>query len=72
MLRTRRATGIRLDDPALPDAVAGFRDPSNTRRSLRTALSPVGNTARRDLGQSLRALRRRTRLSRKQVADMLG
>ena len=50
MLRARHAAGIRLDDPVFADTVGGYRDPSNTRRALRTALSPVGSTARRDLG----------------------
>ena len=72
VLRARHAAGIRLDDPIFTDTIGGFRDPTNVRRSLRTALSPVGSTARRDLGLSLRALRRETGLSRKQVADQLG
>ncbi|MEU4292754.1 helix-turn-helix domain-containing protein [Kribbella sp. NPDC026596] len=72
MLRTRHAAGIRLDDPIFADALGGFRDPSNTRRSLRTALSPVGSTARRNLGQSLQTLRRKVCLTRKQVAEALG
>jgi len=72
MLRTRHAAGIRLDDPVFADVLGGFRDPSNTRRTLRTALSPVGSTARRDLGLSLRALRRETGLTRKQVANTLN
>ncbi|MFI6833640.1 helix-turn-helix domain-containing protein [Kribbella sp. NPDC050241] len=71
-LRTRYAAGIRLDEPVFADALGGFRDPSNTRRSLRTALSPVGSTARRDLGRSLRTLRRKTGKTRKQVAEALG
>ncbi|NUR99167.1 MAG: helix-turn-helix domain-containing protein [Kribbellaceae bacterium] len=71
MLRTRQATGIRLDDPIFADALGGFRDPSNTRRALRTALSPVGSTARRDLGQTLRTLRRKARMTRKQAAEAL-
>ena len=71
VLRTRHATGIRLDDPVLADTLGSFRDPSNTRRALRNALSPVGNTARRDLGRSLRALRRQTGMTRKQLADHL-
>lgn len=71
MLRTRHAAGIRLDDPVFADSLGGGRDPSNTRRSLRTALSPVGSTARRDLGLSLRALRREAGMTRKQVADSL-
>lgn len=70
-LRTRHATGIRLDDTVFADTIGGYRDPSNTRRALRTALSPVGNTARRDLGLSLRTLRRETGMTRKQVADTL-
>ena len=72
MLRTRHAAGIRLDDPIFADTLGGYRDPSNTRRSLRTALSPVGSTARRDLGLTLRALRRQAGLTRKQVAKTLG
>ncbi|GAB2679523.1 helix-turn-helix domain-containing protein [Kribbella swartbergensis] len=70
-LRARQAAGIRLDNPVFADTIGGFRDPTNVRRSLRTALSPVGSTARRDLGLSLRALRRQTGMTRKQVADTL-
>jgi len=72
VVRTRHAAGIRLDNPVFADTLGSFRDPSNTRRSLRTALSPIGNTARRDLGVSLRTLRRETGMTRKQVADHLG
>jgi integrase len=71
MLRARCAAGIRLDDPIFADTVGGYRDPSNTRRALRSALSPVGSTARRDLGQSLKTLRRQTHMTRKQVAEHL-
>ncbi|GAA2812003.1 helix-turn-helix domain-containing protein [Kribbella solani] len=71
MLRTRHAAGIRLDEPIFADALGGYRDPSNTRRALRTALSPVGSTARRDLGESLKTLRRQTHLTRKEVAHQL-
>ncbi|TCC38868.1 helix-turn-helix domain-containing protein [Kribbella speibonae] len=72
MLRARHAAGIRLDDPIFADTHGGYRDPSNTRRALRTALSPVGSTARRNLGLTLRALRRKARLTRKEVAAALG
>ncbi|MFG1820644.1 helix-turn-helix domain-containing protein [Kribbella sp. NPDC049174] len=72
VLRARNAAGIRLDDPIFTDTIGGFRDPTNVRRSLRTALSPVGSTARRDLGLSLRALRRQAHLTRKQVAETLN
>ncbi|TDX03532.1 helix-turn-helix domain-containing protein [Kribbella sp. VKM Ac-2566] len=72
VLRSRHAAGIRLDDPVFADTRGGYRDPSNTRRALRTALSPVGSTARRDLGLSLRALRSETGMTRKQVADHLN
>jgi integrase len=70
-LRSRHATGIHLDDTVFPDTIGGYRDPSNTRRALRTALSPIGSTARRDLGLSLRTVRRETGMTRKQVADTL-
>jgi len=49
MLRRRHAAGIRLDEPIFADSLGGFRDPSNVRRALRRALSPVASTARRDL-----------------------
>jgi integrase len=71
VLRTRHAAGIRLDDPIFADTRGGYRDPSNTRRALRTVLSPVGSTARRDLGLTLRALRRQAGMTRKQVAELL-
>jgi integrase len=70
-LRSRRAAGIRLGDPIFADLRGGYRDPSNTRRTLRTALSPIGSDARRDLGASLKHLRRQTGQTRKQVADHL-
>jgi integrase len=72
VLRARFAAGIRLDEPIFADALGGFRDPSNVRRSLREALAPVGSTARRDLGHSLRAARRETGMTRKEVARALG
>ncbi|WP_329474881.1 hypothetical protein OG555_24520 [Kribbella sp. NBC_01484] len=46
VLRTRHANGSRLDNPIFADTHSGFRDPTNVRRSLRTALPPIGNTAR--------------------------
>ena len=70
-LRTRHATGIQLDHPVFADTAGGFRDPSNTRRALRTALSAVGSTARRDLGLTLQTIRRQTGMSRQQVAETL-
>ncbi|MFG1629007.1 helix-turn-helix domain-containing protein [Kribbella sp. NPDC049227] len=70
VLRTRHAA-VHLDNPVFADTLGGYRDPSNARRALRTALSPVGSTARRDLGLTLRALRRQTGLTRKQVAARL-
>lgn len=71
-LRARHAVDIRPAAPVFPDTIGGVRDPSNTRRSLRTALSPVGSTARHELGQMLHAFRRQKRLSRKQAAEILG
>jgi integrase len=66
-LRTRAAAGIRLDDAIFTDTIGGYRDPNNTRRSLRVALAPVGSTARRNLGQTLRAARRQAGLTREEV-----
>jgi integrase len=72
MLRRRNAASVRLDDPVFADSLGGFRDPSNVRRALRRALSPVGSTARRDLGQALRSARLQAALTRKQVVKTLG
>ncbi len=72
ILRTRQAAGFRLDDPVFPDTNGSFRDPSNTRRHLRTPLSPIGSIARRDLGLTLRALRREAKLTRREAASALG
>ncbi|WP_406047057.1 tyrosine-type recombinase/integrase [Kribbella sp. NBC_00889] len=41
MLRERHTTDRRPDDPVFPDTTGGYRDPSNTRRALRTALTAV-------------------------------
>jgi integrase len=71
-LRTRSASGIRLDEPIFADTFGGYRDPTNVRRSLRTALSPVGSTTRRDLGLALRAARREAGLTREQVTKTLN
>jgi len=72
MVRRRHAAGIRLDEPVFADSLGGFRDPSNVRRALRRALTPVGSTARRDLGQVLRSARLQATLARKQVVKTLG
>jgi integrase len=72
MLRRRHAAGIQLDAPIFADSRGGFRDPSNVRRALRRALSPVGSTARHDLGQVLRSARLQAGLTRKQVVKKLG
>jgi transcriptional regulator with XRE-family HTH domain len=71
-LRARFAVGVRLDEPVFADANRGFRDPSNVRRDLREARSPVGSAARRDLGLSLRGARRESGMSRKEAARSLG
>lgn len=71
-LRARAAAGIRLDEPIFADSLGGYRDPNNVRRSLRSALAPVGGTARRDLGLALRAARREAGLTREQVAKTLN
>jgi integrase len=71
-LRARFADGVRIDEPIFTDALGGFRDPINVRRSLRQALSPVGSTARRDLGLSLRAARREVGMTHTQAANTLN
>lgn len=72
MLRARFIRGVRLTDPVFPDRNGGFRDPSNTRRSLRDARSPVGTELRRNLGQALQECRRAAGLTQKQAAETIG
>jgi transcriptional regulator with XRE-family HTH domain len=72
MLRRRHAAGVHLDQPIFADSLGGFRDPSNVRRALRRALSPVGSAARHDLGQVLRSARLQAGLTRKQVVKKLS
>ncbi|WP_130388720.1 helix-turn-helix domain-containing protein [Kribbella sp. VKM Ac-2569] len=72
MLRRRHAAGVLPDEPIFADSLGGFRDPSNVRRALRRALSPVASTARRDLGNTLRSARLQAGLTRKQVVTKLG
>ncbi|MFD7161544.1 helix-turn-helix domain-containing protein [Kribbella sp. NPDC059898] len=72
MLRRRHAAGVHPDEPIFADSLGGFRDPSNVRRALRRALSPVASTARRDLGETLRSARLQAGLTRKQIATKLG
>ncbi|WP_049797266.1 helix-turn-helix domain-containing protein [Kribbella flavida] len=72
MLHRRHAAGVHLDQPIFADSLGGFRDPSNVRRALRRALSPVGSTARHELGQVLRSARLQAGPTRKQVVKKLG
>jgi ribosome-binding protein aMBF1 (putative translation factor) len=72
MLRRCHAAGVHLDQAIFADSLGGFRDPSNVRRALRRALSPVGSTARHDLGQVLRSARLQAGLTLKQVVNKLG
>ncbi len=47
-----------------------LRNPANVRRSLRISLSPIGSTARRDLG--LATILDDDGQSARQIADQLG
>lgn len=71
MLRRRTEAGIRTGEPVFCNAIGGFRDPANVRRSLRDARAPVGSEARQELGRVLARARRQRRLSRREVADEL-
>ena len=72
MLRARAAHGMRDHEPIFCDALGGHRDPSNVRRELRDARSPVGSQARRDLGVELAKARRAVRLTQRDAAAQLG
>lgn len=72
ILHRRRACAAAEQDPVFCDALGGFRDPSNVRRAIREARTPVGGQSRRDLGALLMNHRRRAQISRKDAAAALG
>ena len=72
MLRERARGGVREHEPVFCDALGGHRDPTNVRRSLRDARSPIGSRARIDLGVELAKARRAARLTQRGAASQLG
>lgn len=72
MLAARAAPGIRGSEPVFCDALGGHRDPSNVRRDLRNARSPVGSQARVDLGKQLAAARSSAGLTQREAAAQLN
>lgn len=72
MLQARYAAGLRLDQPVFADALGGFRDPSNVRRDLRNARSPIAAKARQTLGKHVGTLRRASGRTQTKVAEELG
>ncbi|MEV0794910.1 helix-turn-helix domain-containing protein [Kribbella sp. NPDC050459] len=72
MLRRRLMDGGRLDQPIFANRDGDYRDPTNVRRALREARSPIGSETRRDLGNRLRKARRAAGLSQADTAAKLG
>jgi integrase len=72
MLRRRLMDGGRMDQPVFANADGDYRDPTNVRRDLREARSPIGSEARRELGRRLRKARRAAGLSQADTASKLG
>ena len=72
MLRRRLMDGGRMDQPVFANADGDYRDPTNVRRDLREARSPIGSEARRELGRRLRQARRAAGLSQADTASKLG
>jgi integrase len=72
MLRRRLMDGGRLDQPIFANRDGDYRDPTNVRRDLREARSPIGSEARRDLGNRLRKARRAAGLSQADTAAKFG
>ncbi|WP_328522957.1 helix-turn-helix domain-containing protein [Kribbella sp. NBC_00359] len=61
-----------MDAPVFANADGDYRDPTNVRRDLREARSPIGSEARRELGRRLRQARRAAGLSQADTASKLG
>ncbi len=72
MLVERFNNGVHAEEPVFCNALGGFRDPSNVRRDLRRARSPLGSRARQELGSMLAKARRTARHSRADVAARMA
>lgn len=72
MLRARLMDGGRLDQPVFANADGDYRDPTNVRRDLREARSPIGSETRRELGRRFRSARRAAGLTQSDTATKLG
>jgi transcriptional regulator with XRE-family HTH domain len=72
MLTTRLMNGAKLDQPIFADSRGGYRDPSNVRRDLGEARSPIGSVTRQELGRGLRRVRRAAGLSQEDAAKRMG
>jgi integrase len=72
MLTARLMNGAKLDEPMFADSRGGYRDPSNVRRDLREARSPIGSETRQELGRELRRVRRVAGLAQEDVAKRMG
>jgi integrase len=72
--RRLTSTGARFDRPVFPDALGGFRDPSNTRRALRDARGSDGFTwvTSHVFRKTAATILDDAGLSGRQVADQLG
>jgi transcriptional regulator with XRE-family HTH domain len=72
MVLARWKPGTALDSPVFPDSKGGFRDSHNVQRALRDARRPVGGQRRTELGQTLKAHRRRAGFTQTQIVGKLG
>lgn len=72
MLRARWVPGTPLTSPIFPSASGGFRDPHNVRKAIRDVRRPVGSQRRRELGGTLRSLRRESGLTQAAAVEKLG
>ncbi|WP_157979913.1 helix-turn-helix domain-containing protein, partial [Kribbella monticola] len=71
MLRRRFSADFSLDQPVFADAIGGFRDPNNVRKSLRLARQPIGSDRRRELGKLLAKARRNAGLTQVEAVKRL-
>ena len=74
LLRRRFEAGVDADDPVFPDVLGGYRDPSNTRRSLRNARGgdALAWVTSHNLRKTVATILDEAGLSARIAADQLG
>lgn len=72
MVLARWKPGTAIDSPVFPDSKGGFRDSHKVQRAMRDARRPIGGQRRTELGQTLKAHRRRAGFTQTEIVAKLG